>query len=429
MKFLANAICFCILGVILAACGGASAATDAPTATPWLTIPPTAVVPTPDIGVYSGMDLVGGDPQQGLNVAIAFQCKGCHDGTLAEKGPRFTATDNLPPILERGELRIGDPAYEGQAATDLDYILESIFIPEVHMAPGEWAVTMPDDFAGRIEEEELSHLLAWMQTFGSTAETPVETAEPQAAEEVQAAADPQRGREIFFNGGAHESYQQKFACTTCHSLDGTVSGEDASGPSLLGVADRAGERVPGLSAEEYIRESIVDPAAFLTPTYRNGMTKFGGRYLSAEELDDLIAFLLTLRGEEVPEVDIRPTPEVDVDLGISLEEGNAARGRQLPAVTYRCAGCHANDEIAGYGPPFVSTDDLPPIRERGELRISDPAYEGRAATNEEYLLESILVPAVYIVPGEWKEKMPNAFHMVMSDQELADILAWLETFE
>jgi hypothetical protein len=82
-----------------------------------------------------------------------------------EKAPRFTASEDLPPILERGEVRIADPAYEGQAATNLDYILESIFIPEAYQAPGEWAVTMPDDFAQRIEAEELAHLMAWLGTF------------------------------------------------------------------------------------------------------------------------------------------------------------------------------------------------------------------------------------------------------------------------
>jgi hypothetical protein len=165
MKLLANAIYCCILGVVLSACGGTSAAPAPPTAAPPPTIPPTAVVPTPDISAYSQMDLSGGDAGQGLNVAIAFECKGCHDGTRTEKGPRFAATDDLPPIMERGEVRFADPAYEGRAVTDLDYILESIFIPEAYMAPGEWAVTMPVDYAGRIDDEELAHLLAWLGMF------------------------------------------------------------------------------------------------------------------------------------------------------------------------------------------------------------------------------------------------------------------------
>ena len=130
------------------------------------------------------MDLVGGDPQLGLNIAIAYQCQLCHYGTHEEKGPRFAAVDGLPPILQRGELRIADPAYEGQAAANLDYVLESIFIPEAYLAPGKWAVTKPDDFSERIEKEELVHLLAWMETFSAVDDEPTATPLPTGTPEA-----------------------------------------------------------------------------------------------------------------------------------------------------------------------------------------------------------------------------------------------------
>lgn len=165
MKLLASTILF-MLGIVMAACSGASAATVAPATSPPPTLPPTATpLPTPDITLYSQMDLSGGDAEKGLIVATSFQCRSCHDGIRTEKGPRFTTTGDLPPILERGEMRIADPTYKGQAATNMEYIFESIFIPEAYQAPGEWAVTMHDDFAQRIEAEELAHLLAWLETF------------------------------------------------------------------------------------------------------------------------------------------------------------------------------------------------------------------------------------------------------------------------
>lgn len=37
------------------------------------------------------------------------------------------------------------------------------------------------------------------------------------------------------------------------------------GPSPFGLAERAPSRVPGLAADEYIRQSIVDPEAFVVP--------------------------------------------------------------------------------------------------------------------------------------------------------------------
>ncbi|MFN2293601.1 MAG: hypothetical protein ACK2U0_04245 [Candidatus Promineifilaceae bacterium] len=165
MRRLMPLILISLFAAMITACAGASAATEVPTATPSPTIPPTAVVPTPDISAYSQMDLSGGDAAQGLNVAIAFRCKQCHDGTHEEKGPRFAATDDLPPVLERGEARIADPAYAGQAASNIDYFLESIFIPEAYTVPGEWAVDMPLDYVERIDAQELVDLLAWLETI------------------------------------------------------------------------------------------------------------------------------------------------------------------------------------------------------------------------------------------------------------------------
>jgi hypothetical protein len=186
--------------------------------------------------------------------------------------------------------------------------------------------------------------------------------------------------------------------------------------------------VPDLSAEEYLRQSILEPGSFLAPTYRNAMTSIGAKYLSEEELADVVAFLLTLDSDTVLEADIKPTPEVEVDLGMAVVEGNATRGR-LAAITNCCAACHMDEEFTGYAPLFTSSGDLPPIWERGEMRIADPGYTGQAANNQEYILESIFFPAAYFVSGEWSDRMPNTYHAQLSDEELADILTWLETIE
>ncbi len=250
---------------------------------------------------------------------------------------------------------------------------------------------------------------------------PAETTAPELIAE-------ERGREIFFNGGKHDSYTPERSCSTCHSLDGTVSAKGDTGPSLLGIAARAGERVPGLSAAAYIRQSIMDTPAYVTPGYPNRMNKLGSRYLDEQELDDLVAFLLTLTGNTVLLADIKPTPEVELDLGMDIAEGNDTRGR-IAANSYRCLHCHGDEEVVGYGPPFASTDAMPPIMERGELRIADPAYTGQAATNQEYVLESIFLPAAYSLPGEWVDTMPNTYHEYMTEEELDNIMAWLSTFE
>ena len=67
------------------------------------------------------------------------------------------------------------------------------------------------------------------------------------------------------------------------------------GPSFDGIATRAAGRVPGLSAEEYLRESILDPDAYVVDGFPAGqMLQNFSELLTEEEIDSLVAFLLTL---------------------------------------------------------------------------------------------------------------------------------------
>ena len=104
----------------------------------------------------------------------------------------------------------------------------------------------------------------------------------------QAGGDPEVGEEIF---RTHlEDEPGRHACRECHSF-GDVS---PFAPSVQVIKDNAGRRVEGMSAEEYLRESIVDPSAFIVEGYHdNLMPKVYGEILTEEEIDHLIAFLVT----------------------------------------------------------------------------------------------------------------------------------------
>ena len=81
-------------------------------------------------------------------------------------------------------------------------------------------------------------------------------------------------------------------CRICHSLD---PDRDLGGPSLAGVGTRAVSTVPGLGAEEYLRQSIIDPDAYVVPGYPAGQMLAGlGEVLSEQELDNLVAFMASL---------------------------------------------------------------------------------------------------------------------------------------
>jgi mono/diheme cytochrome c family protein len=96
--------------------------------------------------------------------------------------------------------------------------------------------------------------------------------------------DPERGRELFETSAG---LNPRFGCKGCHSLKGYVF----QGPSLQGISERAGDRVPELSAAEYLRQSIVDPGAYVVEGFEKEMPAFSE--LSEEDLNDLVAFLLT----------------------------------------------------------------------------------------------------------------------------------------
>lgn len=80
-------------------------------------------------------------------------------------------------------------------------------------------------------------------------------------------------------------------CASCHSLEPDVV---IVGPSLAGVASRASERVPGQTAAVYLRNAILYPSDFIVPGYDDLMAKNLGAALTVDQVDDLVAFLLTL---------------------------------------------------------------------------------------------------------------------------------------
>jgi nitric oxide reductase subunit C len=80
-------------------------------------------------------------------------------------------------------------------------------------------------------------------------------------------------------------------CAACHS---TVGDAIIVGPSLARIATTAETRVAGLDARAYLEQSILDPSAYLNEGFADLMPKNWGDVLNDEELDALVAFLLTL---------------------------------------------------------------------------------------------------------------------------------------
>lgn len=82
-------------------------------------------------------------------------------------------------------------------------------------------------------------------------------------------------------------------CVTCHNYDES-EGEADKAPYTAGTGTRAETRVAGMSAEEYIIESIMTPNAYVVEDYKEGdMYQEWGKDLSEQQFADLVAYLLT----------------------------------------------------------------------------------------------------------------------------------------
>ncbi len=197
--------------------------------------------------------------------------------------------------------------------------------------------------------------------------------------------DARRGLDSYLANG----------CSTCHS------GEDLSlGPSHLDVYEIAGTRVVGLSADEYIEQSIREPQAFIAPGYESPSIMPEFDELTDDEIRVLIAYMKTLTP---------PTETPVVDAG-SLPPGNPEEGRRLYG-TIGCSGCHSLGSDRIVGPGFAAVGTRAAVRREG-------------LTADEYLIESIIDPGTFIVAG-FPRQMP-AFDE-LPPQQIADLLAFLKS--
>ena len=79
-------------------------------------------------------------------------------------------------------------------------------------------------------------------------------------------------------------------CTVCHS-----TGTDTKvGPGLGGLSERAGSRVDGMTAVEYVTQSITDPGAFIVPGFPDVMPTNFSDLMSEVEIASLVDYLLML---------------------------------------------------------------------------------------------------------------------------------------
>ncbi len=116
-----------------------------------------------------------------------------------------------------------------------------------------------------------------------------DSADSGGGEAASAGGDAARGEELYLQTVIGEASAP--GCVTCHSLEPDVV---LVGPSHNGIAQRAVGVEAGLSAEDYLEQSIREPNAHITDGYTEGvMYQFYDDDLTDQQIDDLVAFLMT----------------------------------------------------------------------------------------------------------------------------------------
>ena len=125
----------------------------------------------------------------------------------------------------------------------------------------------------------------------------------------------------------------------------------------------------------------------------------------------LILFLSACGGDNAPAVAPAAPETIDEDVALFTAKG--------------CIACHAvepGDDRGLQGPSMIG------LVSRSEETIASPNYQGQAETVRIYLRESIIKPRAYLVEG-YEPIMPNAYQVILLEEELTALVDYLLTFE
>jgi mono/diheme cytochrome c family protein len=212
-----------------------------------------------------------------------------------------------------------------------------------------------------------------------------------------------------------EIYKTKGTCEICHR----IGQKGTRAPDLAGIGARAGKAKPGMSAKQYIIESLIDPGAYVVEGYPPIMPAVDKPpiALNRSEVWALTAFLESLGGT----VDVTLNDIPATVGGATAAGGTAAAEIKFPgdpkageavfAGKGACIACHKAGKIGAspVGP------DLSQI-----AKIQTP----------DYIMKKILDPAgTGTVAGYPKGVMPPTLGQTLNAKEYTDLVAFLLTLK
>lgn len=186
-----------------------------------------------------------------------------------------------------------------------------------------------------------------------------------------ATVDPEEAAAIFQKGG----------CVACHVIPGVPGAVGTIGPDLSQMGDTADEHLQSeaytgaaKTAEEYIREAVIEPDAFVPADCPSGPCQPGqmpptlAELFSEEELNTVVQYLSSLPNEAIAEVD--QSEAVASGEAPTLTDEEFSKASQI--FFDRCAGCHGVLRNGATGPALTPENTLP----KGTVGLSTIIFNG-----------------------------------------------------
>ena len=213
-------------------------------------------------------------------------CSSCH-------GKQGQGIPGLCPPLNEAYFFTDRLKDVGWGGTLEDYIVATVSSgrlvstrPDQYVGGGSPAMpAWSDHYGGPLREDQIRDIARFVMNWEATALGQITLV--QVVEPGQESADPVVRGQLLYNQNG---------CGGCHTLGAISAG--VIGPALTNIGTDAATMKEGMNAEDYIRESILDPNAFITPECPNGpcpesvMPQDWGTKLTEEQINDLVAFLL-----------------------------------------------------------------------------------------------------------------------------------------
>jgi len=208
-------------------------------------------------------------------------------------------------------------------------------------------------------------------------------------------------------------YNGKGTCTLCHNAMGRAPMLDKIGPVSLERLKDARYKGTAKTVEEYLKESLVKPSAFVVSGFGKAGTNDtespmpdvtgGGIGLNEAELASVIAYLQDSGGAEVTvEIPAMPAPGAEAP---KAAEAAPLKTAEEVIAKYTCGACHVvAGQTGALGPSLAKIG---------------------AGKNKEYLRQAILDPDAVVAKGFTAGMMPTTYGEQLKAKELEMLVNYL----